>query len=203
MKKLRYNDLVAYAGSFVSFVLPKIDVDEVILFGSVARGEADEESDVDLFFNVKGKNNFKVVIKRELERFYKSKVAGVWSLKGVKNFIRFEVGELDKWKLRRSVISDGIVLYGKYRGAPEKMEGFVFFNLKPIRDIAKRNRILRKLFGRKEKSYFVDGVVDGMSGKRLSPTSFVVPIGRSQEILGMLNSEKLDFSFFEFWSDGV
>jgi len=37
---------------FVALILPKIDVDEIILFGSVARGEANENSDVDLFFNI-------------------------------------------------------------------------------------------------------------------------------------------------------
>ena len=53
MKNLNYKELIAYASAFVSFVMPKVDVDEIILFGSVARNEADKKSDVDLFFDLK------------------------------------------------------------------------------------------------------------------------------------------------------
>jgi len=50
MKTSKLNkELIAYAASFISFILPKIDVDEIILFGSVSREEATKESDVDLF----------------------------------------------------------------------------------------------------------------------------------------------------------
>ena len=41
MKDLNYNmdknELIGYASSFASFVIPKINVDEIILFGSAAR----------------------------------------------------------------------------------------------------------------------------------------------------------------------
>lgn len=204
MKNLNYKELIAYASSFASFVIPKAEFDEIILFGSVARNEADKDSDIDLFFNVKlGEEKLKEVLKKELERFYKTKIAEIWRLKGIKNTVKIEVGNLDKWKLKRSIISDGIVLYGKCKSMPEKTEGFVFFNLKPIKDITKRNRILRRLFGRKEKNYSTKGIVEEINGKRLSAISFIVPIEKTQEILKMLNSEKLDFSFFEFWSDQI
>jgi len=48
MKTLNSKELIAYATAFVSFVLPKIETDEIILFGSVARKEATEKSDIDL-----------------------------------------------------------------------------------------------------------------------------------------------------------
>ena len=50
MKNLNYKELIAYASSFASFVIPKAEFDEIILFGSVARNEADKDSDIDLFF---------------------------------------------------------------------------------------------------------------------------------------------------------
>jgi len=204
MKNLKYKELVAYALSFVTFALPKINVDEIILFGSVARGEADEKSDIDLFFNIeKEDKKIKEKIKLELERFYKSKLAELWLLKGIKNPIKVEVGNLNKWKLKRSIISGGIVLYGKYQGIPEGKKGFVFFNLKPIKNIAKRNKIIRKLFGRKEKGYDAKGILETLGGKKLSATCFLVPIEKTKEILQILNSEKIDFTFFELWSDEV
>ena len=206
MKNLKSKELVAYASSFVSFVLPKIDVEEIILFGSVARGEAGKESDVDLFFNIKNEKTEKEIkktIKNELEKFYKSKIAEIWGLKGIKNPIKFEVGDLNKWKLKRSIISHGIVLYGKYKELPEKTNGFVYFNLKPIKNITKRNRVLRNLLGRKEKYYSSEGILSKRGGKKLSALSFIVPLGKTEEIFKLLNSEKVDYSFFEFWSDEI
>ena len=206
MKNLNYNinykELISYALSFAGFVLPKIKVDEIILFGSAARGEAEKESDIDLFFNVKQKEDeLKKELKKELERFYKTKIFEIWSLKGIKNQIKIEVGNLDEWKLKRSIISDGIVLYGKYKSMPEKTKGFVQFNLKPIKNIAKRNRILRNLFGRKEKNYLSEGALSKTGGKKLSALSFIVPLGKTEEVFKLLNSEKINYSFFEFWSD--
>lgn len=204
MKDLKFKELIAYAVSFVAFALPKIDVDEIILFGSVTRGEADEKSDIDLFFNVKKEDKkVKEAISKVLEKFYKSKIAEIWFLKGIKNPIKTEVGNLDKWKLKRSIISEGIVLYGKYKSMPEKNQGFVYFNLKPIKDITKRNRVLRKLFGRKEKNYLNEGLLSKIGGKKISAMSFISPLGKTKEIFEILNSEKIDFSFFEFWSDEI
>ena len=87
MKELKYKEQVAYASAFVAFVLPKIDINEIILFGSVAREEASKESDIDLFFNVKTKEDeTKKIINEELKKFYKSKIAEVLD---PKNFIGF------------------------------------------------------------------------------------------------------------------
>lgn len=206
MKDLIYKELIAYAGSFVAFVLPKIDVEEIILFGSVARKEAGKESDIDLFFNIKDRKNeksIKKILKKELEKFYKSKIAETWHLKGIKNQIKFEVGNLEEWKLKRSIISEGITLYGKYKSMPEKIKGFVYFNIKPMKNITKRNKIVRKLFGRKEKSYSTKGFVENFHGKRLSSLSFILPLENSKDVINLLSREKIDFNFFEFWTDQI
>lgn len=206
MKNLNYNlnykELIGYALSFAGFVLPKIKVDEIILFGSASRGEAEKESDIDLFFNVKqDEETLKKELKKELERFYKTKIYEIWGLKGVKNQIKIEVGNLDEWKLKRSIISEGIILYGKYKSMPEKTKGFVQFNLKPIKNITKRNKVLRKLFGRNERNYLSEGILSKIKGKKLSSTSFIVPIEKTKEVFDILKFEKIDYSFFEFWSD--
>ena len=147
MKELKSKqELIGYAASFVSFILPKIDgVKEIILFGSTVRGEAEEESDVDLFIDIEKKDDeekIKKIAKEELKKFYKSKIAETWLLKGVKNLINVNVGRLEEWKLKRSIISEGISLYGKYKETPKNMKALVFFNIEPIRDITKRNKII-------------------------------------------------------------
>ena len=208
MKNLNYNidskELIGYALSFAGFVLPKIKVDEIILFGSVARGEAEKESDVDLFFNVKQNEEIlKKELKKELERFYKTKIFETWSLKGIRNQIKIEVGNLDEWKLKRSIVNNGIVLYGRYKSIPEATKQFTYFSIKPIKNIAKRNKLIRKLFGRKEKTYSTESVVLSSGGKKLTPLSFIIPGEKSQEIIKLLESEKADFSFFNFWTDEI
>ena len=155
MKDLKLNnELFGYAASFVSFVIPKLEgIKEIILFGSVARKEADKNSDIDLFFNLADASKESILknfLKIELDKFYKSKFAEVWFNKGIKNPIKIQAGELEKWKLKRSLISEGIVLYSKYKESPDKLKGYAYFNIVPIKDIAKRNKIIRILFGRKE-----------------------------------------------------
>lgn len=201
--KSNYKSLIAYATAFVSFVLPKIDVDEVIIFGSTVREEASIESDIDLFFNTKTEENkIKKILNIELEKFYKSSIYEQFSLKGIKNKISIKVGNLDKWKLKRSIISEGIVLYGKYNESPENLKGFTLFVLKPIKNITKRNRIMRRLFGRKEKNQSSKGIIEDYC-KKLSPTSFIVPIEKTHELVRLLNKEKLDYKIIELFSDQI
>lgn len=207
MKDLNFKELLAYSLAFISFVIPKIDpVKEIILFGSVARKENTKESDIDLFFNLERKadqDKIKEVISEELKKFYKSKIAEIWSLKEVKNTINVNVGKLEEWKLKRSIISDGICLYGKYKEIPQNMKDFVFFNISPIRDIAKRNRIIREIFGRKEKKYSKNGILASLNGKKISPSAFIIPKDKANQIITFLSKEKIDYQFFELWTDNL
>lgn len=206
MKELKFKqELIAYASAFVSFILPKIEgVKEIVLFGSVARGEAEKESDIDLFFDIEKKEDeekLKKLIKEELKKFYKSKIAGTWFLKGIKNPINVNIGRLEEWKLKRSIISEGISLYGKYKEIPKNVKSFVFFNIEPIKNITKRNRIIRELFGREEENYSKKGILEEINGKRLSASSFIVQKEHAERILKLLGKEKLNYRFFEFWTD--
>ncbi len=208
MKDLKFNkELLGYAVSFVGFALPKLmNIKEVFLFGSVARAEADGKSDVDLFFNILSKTtekNIEKEIKDILEDFYKSKIAEIWRLKGITNELKINVGILEEWKLKRSIISEGIVLYGKYKSVPEKMQGYTIFNLVPIKNITKRNNIIRKLFGRKEKKYISNGFLDEIRGKKQSPSSFIVPIEVVSKTIKFLNENKVNYKLLEFWTDQV
>ena len=204
MKTFNYNGLIAYASSFVSFVLPKIEVDEIILFGSVARKEATEKSDIDLFFNTKkNEKETKKTIKKELEKFYKSKFHEIWSIKENTLPINIESGNLDKWELKRSIISDGIVLYGKYKELPKNTKQFSYFNIKPIKNISKRNKIIRKLFGRNEKTYSSESLVKSLQGKILSPSSFIIPKDKTNEVYQILVKEKIDFISFSLQTDEI
>ena len=207
MKNLRSKELIAYASAFASFIIPKINnIDEIILFGSVARDEANEKSDIDLFFNLeKGfdEEKIKKILNEELNKFYKSKIAETWFLRGIKNEISIKIGVLDEWKLKRSIISEGICLYGKYKEIPKNMISFVFFNITPIKNIAKRNRIIREIFGRNEEKYSKQGLLISLNGKKISPSAFIIPKNNANTIINFFNKEKINYRFFELWSDEI
>lgn len=207
LKSETNKNLIAYASAFVSFAIPKLNLDninEIILFGSVARGEEGKDSDIDLFFNLeKDEKGIKAILNGELKKFYKSKSAEVWFLKGIKNQININAGILDEWKLKRSLISAGICLYGKYKEIPENMKELVLFNIEPIKNIAKRNKIIREIFGRKEKGYSKEGFLIKFAGRKISPSSFIIPKKHSQDIIIFLKKEKINYWFFELWTDNL
>ena len=45
------------------------------------------------------------------------------------------------------------IIIPKYKEIPENLKHYVLFYIFPVKDITKRNRVIRELFGRKEKSF--------------------------------------------------
>ena len=200
---MKKNELIAYTGSFVSFVLDRLkyEIKEIILFGSVARGDFTNESDIDLFFDVLSGKKIKLIendLKLIESKFYKSKVHALWKQKGINNGLNFKVGILDQWDLKNSVLSDGLVLYGKYKSLV-KGEGLALISFDPIKNITKRNKIIRALFGRKETGYFQEGLVNKLKGKQISPTVFYVNLQFADQILKILKKEKISYQIKELW----
>ena len=123
---MKREDLIAYSASFVSLLLEEPitkDIDTIILFGSIVRGNFDEESDIDMFIDTK--KDIEKEVQRTLMLFRKSMTQKKWELKGVKNELSIKVGEVKKWGLKRDILSDGIVLYGKYKAVPENVEYYL------------------------------------------------------------------------------
>jgi len=204
--KLReHKELIAYAGAFVSWLIPNIEAEEIILFGSTARGDFEKNSDVDIFIDVrenkKKQEEIEKIANKELSIFYKSKIYEIWNLKGIAKDIHLLVGDLNEWELKRSIISNGIVLYGPYKSIPDNTKALTQFVIQPIKSIALRNKVMRALFGRKEKKYAIEGIVTRYNGKKLSPLSFIIPSNHVQEIIRLLNKNKVRYILFDFWSD--
>ena len=80
---------------------------------------------------------------------------------------------------------------------------YYLFYLKPIKDITKRNRVTRGIYGRRERNNSSEGLVTKKSGKQISPSTFIIPLDKSSEVIRFLNKEKLDYSFIELWSDQI
>ncbi len=195
--------LKAYASYFVSFLLNNlkdiINIDKIILFGSVARGDATKESDIDIFVEVKRKSNIlDKKINNILNEFYKSREALMFRSKGIENKINLIIGRLDEWiKLKKSIESTGIVLYGKYyySGKGEKKYAIIFW------DEIKKNRgaFLNKLYGFRIGKKRYSGFLEKFGGRKLGKSNVMMPIEYRDDILKLIKSYKVNARIIEVY----
>ncbi len=205
---MKQNTLIAYALSCTSFLieqLPPRAMERIILFGSVARGNFDEESDVDLFIDTP--QDIEKEAHKALVLFQKSETQRKWELKGVKQAISLKIGSLKDWKLRRDILSDGIILYGKSKEVPEKVEYYLLIEPSFVKfDKVKKVQLWRKLHGYSQKvnkkKYRTKGLLEMVGGKKIEH-GLLVPMGQKKVILDLLQQEKVSHTVFEVWSDVI
>lgn len=202
-------DLISCAMDFCSFLIRSEiggEIDQVILYGSVARGDFDEESDIDLFIDTK--KEIEPEILKVLKTYELSETAEKWRLKGVKNPISVKAGNLKEWKLMRSVISDGIVLYGRFREMPEDVKYYLLLKL-DFKGLGRNRkiRIWRKLYGYTQKigstKYTSKGLLSQVSGKKIKKGVIIVPVEGKDKIMDFLKKHKIKHSVYEIWSDTI
>jgi len=191
-----------YIYDFLSLVLEETEITgkikRIVLFGSVARGEADEGSDIDLFIDVWSKSSVEDVKRyvAEAEKRFYIISEKKWSLLGVKLPIKCMVGVLEdaQWRsLRSDIISSGYTLLGKF----EEKEGgwthyaLINYSLSALKQ-AKKMKLLRKLFGyavkKGKKKYVQPGIIEETGGAKLSSNVLLIPVEKSREIVKLLNS---------------
>ncbi|MBI2449518.1 nucleotidyltransferase domain-containing protein [Candidatus Pacearchaeota archaeon] len=198
------DNLISYAMDFASYLISKVEnIDKIIIHGSVVREDYDEESDIDLFIEVLGKNT-EGKIKNALENYYKTNRYKEWELKGVKNPISIIVGRLDskEWKdLKRAILNTGILLYGKYKAKAEKIYHYTLLSFENIKPDKKRISIFRKLFGftRAGRKYL--GLTEKMNALRIGKGVLLVPIEYTQKLKNYFQKEKIPLRLYDFWSD--
>ncbi len=197
------KDLVAYAIDFVAYLITKTNnLDRVILYGSVARGDFNEDSDVDLFID--SRENIEKKINKIVDNYYKTKKFKEWELKGIKNTISVIAGELDseEWKnLKRSILNTGIILYGKYKAESDKINQYTLFSFENIVPNKKRISIFRKLFGFKVGKKEYPGLVEKINAIKVGKGSLLVPIEHTNELKKYFHSKKVAVKLYDLWSD--
>lgn len=198
------NKLIAYALDFVSYALSKIEnINKIILHGSVARGDNNGESDIDLFFDSNDKKLEKK-IKKIIEDYCKTKKYHEWELKGIENPFSVIVGKLDsaEWKdLKRAIIDTGIILYGKYKGEVEKINQYVLLSFENIKPEKKRVVVYRKLFGFSNGKDKYAGEVEKAGGVRVGKGVVIIPVENIEKIKGYLKIKKISVRIYDIWSD--
>lgn len=176
-------DLLAYSMDFASFLVMKLGdeadkIKAIVLFGSVARGEATEKSDIDIFVEVfSDEKGLSAKADRIKEDFYKSvKFTKFYKLMNIANDIKPIIGRLDEWRdLEASVMANGIVLYGRYSGVPAAKKRVILLweNVKPP---SKRVMINRQLFGYTHYRRKYQGLLQKYQGTKLGKGAIEVPI---------------------------
>lgn len=202
--------LIGYAQDFVSFLFQHLDkegdkIKQIILFGSITKDGGTKESDIDLFVDVIDKGLEKK-INMIKEEFYNSiKVKKYWNLLGVDNEISCSVGKLENWdSLERSIVANGIVLFGKYKGKTET-EAYYLFVIIPGKNRNKNISVWRKLYGYTQKIgkkiYIKKGLVKEYNGKKLARGVFIIPVEHSQKIISFLQKNKFKHELIPFWQE--
>ena len=206
------NDIYAYIFDFLSFVFENKElsnhIKRVILFGSVASGEFDKNSDIDIFFDVKGD---KTKIEPELNNTLKSfeiKSEKTWKLKNISLPIKNVVGDIEeeKWaELKEEMISNGILLYGKFESMPKKMGHYVLINYS-LENLTrkKKMKLIRELYGyelkKGKKTYRQDGLLKKSNGYKLGTNVILIPINELRAFKELFKSFKLGLNMREIWT---
>lgn len=195
---MKKSDLTSYAINFTSFLIKHIKVNTVILFGSVARGDFDEKSDIDIFIET---NQPKEKIEKILELYNKSEDNEKYRLIGIKNEIKIKTGNLDKWKsLKESIISSGIFLYGKYTATPENIKPHYLFTTS-LKNIQKTKKIYiwRKLYGYKQKVGKKIYETKGIINKRIGYGGFIISSDKYEDVIKILKKHKVNYKIYEIY----
>ena len=206
---MKRGNLIAYAMAFSSYLIQSLkreaSVQNIVLFGSVARGDFDSKSDIDIFVDTK--EDIEKEVSDILDSFYNSIIyKNYWKLLGINNDLSVKVGDISRWELRRSIISHGISLFSKYR---EDIGGKLFSMF--IIDVGgKRNqklKIWRKIYGYRQrvkgKEYSAKGLLDELDAKRIGPAVFILPIENTNAARQFLNKNKVKHRIIEMQTDSA
>lgn len=198
------NELIGYALDFASYVIEKSEgINKIILFGSVARGDFDTKSDIDIFIDTTHKK-LDTQIPKLVESYYATSKAKTWNLKGIKREISCVVGELDseEWKdLKRAIMNTGIVLYGKYHGAAEKVHQYLILSSGPIRSESRRVSAHRSLYGFTVGKIKYPGLVEKYHTVKLGTGCLLIPIEHALEMKKFFQERKIAVKLYDVWSD--
>jgi predicted nucleotidyltransferase len=201
---LKKSELVAYAMDFASYSISKMEnISRIILYGSIAQGNFDEKSDVDIFIDTNDKNAQKKA-QKVLEDYYKTERYRTWRLKGIENPYSIIAGELDskEWKdLKRAIINTGLLLYGKYKSNIKKTNQYVLFSFENIKPDRKRVAIYRKLFGFKKGKKEYSGIAKKISALKIGKGNLLVQAENANEIKQYFQEKRVSVKLYDLWSD--
>lgn len=201
------NKLLAYAYDFVSYLLlqpiDQFNINQIILFGSTARGDAIKESDIDLFIdateNDKGMEQLDRILSKIKDSFFESERLNKWKVLGIKNDFSIIVGRLkdNKWRdLRQNISLYGVIVFKRY---VEKREGknYVAVKWNSPGEVNTRVKLARKLYGYKQKDKFYEGILKQIESIQLGRGAALIPLQHLTKLTKILKELKIKFTIKE------
>lgn len=192
------SELISYAIDFVSFFMQKIkersEIKQIILFGSVAREEANVKSDVDIFIDViKETKSLEEQVKKILNNFRESaKYKNYWKPLGIENEIKPIIGKLENWKdLQSSIAANGIILYSKFKLEIKEGKHKTFFIWENVAPNNKRVLFNKQLLGYKQKGKFYQGLLQKYEGQKMGKGCILVPLEYSTQFHNLFKKYKI------------
>ena len=193
----------AYASYFASFLINGLNdlsnLKSIILFGSVARGDAEKDSDVDVFIDIKKLNKDEEKnINKILENFYKSREALLFKTKGIDNKINLIVGKLDEWvDLKKGIENTGVILYGPYIYGGKGERKYAVVSWDKIGE--NRGAFLNKIYGFKSNGKGYKGMIEKFQGKKIGKSSIMIPVEDLKELENILKHYKVNAKIVEVY----
>ncbi|MBI4981518.1 nucleotidyltransferase domain-containing protein [Candidatus Woesearchaeota archaeon] len=204
------NELFSFLYDFIRFLTAQLKKEppEIILFGSIARGDFHEESDIDLFINVKNKKeqrDIELIVKKAKIEFDNA-AANSWSLKGINLPIKVIVGDLGspRWSaLKREIISTGKTIYGRYRELPAKLSHYYLLSF-DLKNLQPKNKVkfIRQLYGyesRKEQKVYRSAGILQEKGIRINQNTILISTEHHNLFLGLFKQFKIKYQIRETW----
>lgn len=204
--------IIAYIYDFLSMIFEeKIieEINEIILFGSAAKGTYDNKSDIDLFFNVKNIKEIKKIEEnlRKILKSFEIKAEKIWALKKIHFPINFIVGSLEDktWEgLRDEIASSGVLLYGRYKEMPSEIQHY-FLIYYSLENLKRKNKMkfIRGAFGyalqKGKKNYVQSGLIEKIKGLKLASNVMLIPSNEILKIKSLLKKHKIKYKILETW----
>jgi len=184
-------------------------IDAIILFGSIAQGTFDNESDIDIFIQVKNSSD-KTIVEKEVSKIltvFEINCEKTWTLKQIDFAIKPLIGRLDedRWKqLAEEISSTSCILYGKYNFKPDELKNYalVSFSLNTLKQNDKM-KVIRTLYGytikNNKKNYIITGIVNKINGIKLNSNTILVPANNTKYVRDIFNKFKLEVKYKEVW----
>ena len=205
---MKQEELISCIYDFLSQLLDNKEIfphiRKIILYGSVARGDFSDDSDIDLFIDTTILK-LEPKIKQELRKF-EARAEKTWALRGSLFPFKIIIDNIDhpRWKgLRQEMISYGKTVYGPFESLPQQHRLLMTYSLQQ-KSQPEKMAFLRHLYGynsKKEgKQYDKKGLLEEMNGIKVEANVLLIPREGWNSLQKLCQKYKVKYTLREIWS---